>query len=544
MKKYRGRGKKAASSRNYQDEAMIREKEKGHQSGIDAKYSNGKVCRSVKDFSNDANWYFKDQRTLEDVASFSYDAPLGDKLHPNKLVPANFSNYATAVPGLFVAGIGPCFGVSADGSSPVNLAALNVYSYVRYKNSGSKNYDAPDLMMYLLTMDSIYSCWNWLKRIYGEASTYSQRNKYMPKAYFKAEGVDMMDVISNLANFRGFLNVAASRISAFCVPAVMPLFVRHSWLFSNIYKDANIHKAQQYMFVPSYFYKYDETTNPKGGQLVPLNVRYNANNYTTLLKVSDLINLLNELIDAAQTAEDIGVMSGDILKAYGEGNLFTLSTVDPDYKVEPVYNEEVLMQIENMSHGLVGVAHPDITTLAVTQDPDTNWIIFDPAWTVNPAHTLGRIVNMHKDNPTASDVMVATRLVNSTFTGSDGKTHYSSVGSEIVWDMWIVTNVENFADPAVPVSDDNTPLDMVLIHFAQTGFADTNTIQQNLQVLLNLWMQSAFDWAPRILSSVTMNDKTVYIPWQMDYANYTVVMADQLAAIDQLALLSELDVPN
>lgn len=308
------------------------------------KAKNGRSCKfplkDVRPKRNDPQWYFKDSQILADVASFSFNKPLGSRLYINRQLsnPQSVNSVALeTVPGLMTMHIAPSIGVSRDAQSPANLAAVNVYSYVRYKNSGASNYDAPDLMLYLIAMDSVYACWNWLKRIYGFASTYSQLNRYEPRAYMLANGVDIDDVTANLADFRGWLNVAANRISAFCVPATMTYNVRHSWLFSNVYKDSNTRKAQQYMYVPAYFYLYDEATTPKGGILKTIKVLGSDNPYDmTLLKVSDLKTILDTMLNALSYAEDIGIMSGDILKAYGEGGLFTVSTFEADYRVEAV----------------------------------------------------------------------------------------------------------------------------------------------------------------------------------------------------------------
>lgn len=303
---------------------------------------------------NDVSWYTKNDAMLKDAASLSYNTPLGSPLHLEKVFMATKStssikvnSYLDTIPGLMSLRVVPTVGVSTNSASPANLAAQNIYSYVRYQNSGAKNYDQADLMLYLLAMDSIYASWNYMKRAYGVLSMYSQYNKYMPKAYFRAFGLDFEDFLSNIADFRMFLNQTAAEISSFCVPAVMSFFVRHSWMFSNVYKDSDNYKAQQYLFTPAWLYKYDETGSKFGGRLVPVVFPKDSAYPFTPWKFVDLKTNIRSMIDAVAYSEDIGVMSGDILKAYGQGQLFKLEPVLPDYTVQPVYMEEVLNQIHN-----------------------------------------------------------------------------------------------------------------------------------------------------------------------------------------------------
>lgn len=429
---------------NFQDSAMEREYNKGFRAG---KFPSPKVNPTM----NDPQWYFKQEQILNDVASFSFSTPLGSRipyenifsLNPTANHPMVYSSWSAAVPGLLALAIAPVPGVATDSQSPVNLAATNVYSYVRYKNSGATNYDSPDLMMYLLTMDSLFACWNWMKRLYGMASTYSQTNRYMPQAWFAANNVDLEDLLMHLADFRAFLNMKANEIAAFCVPATMTYHVRHSWLFANVYKDSDTDKAQQYMYVPAFFYQYQEATAESGGQLTPKSILWESslNAARTPLTTQDLINYLNELVEAANYSEDIGVMSGDILKAYGEGNLFTLSLIPDDYRVEPVFSKEVLTQIENARCIPYMYNGGSLNGFNVTQDPNTNWIKFQPTLkntNVFGAEARGDFLNFHWQSPTPKDVIVASRLkatydfVESSESSGTFNWYLTSCGSEVL----------------------------------------------------------------------------------------------------------------
>lgn len=535
---------------NYQDKFADAERRKGYDQA-EAKFM--RCPRISREAENDPWWYYKDSAVLSDVASFSFSAPLGSKLHTDKFLPdaAGFqvSQVFNAVPGLLTIGIAPTVGVAETAQDPINLAATNVYSYVRYKNSGSANYDSPDLMLYLVAMDSIYSCWNWLKRLYGVASTYSQQNWYEPRSYFTAENVDFDDVISNLADFRAWLNVKTSEIAAFCVPATMSLNIRHSWLYANVFTDANTRKAQQYMYIPAYFYQYDESSSPNGGILKPVPIPNGTiqTRSTTPMKLSDLKQILNGMLEAVNYSEDIGIMSGDILKAYGEGNLFTISHIDPDYKVTASYSQEVLTQFEN---AIITSFNPsDLQSFQISQEPNTNFIQCKPVTTSAANITFGnRFVNFHHDSPKPEEVMVATRLnaVLGANTGTGGSFSRAvlSCGSEIAVGAFIVYNAQSAQkfdplDPTAPLSPQIEPVTY------RSAFA-ANPESVGI-AMLRVALLSAFDWHPIFpigVNTSETNAKTSFLGALWDWDVYTSISAQNLESMNLLALLSELNVPN
>lgn len=513
--------------RNYQDLEAIDLDSKNCKSG---KFP----LKEVKHKSNDPQWYFKDSNILKDVASFSYNRPLGarpgwfnwltDNAPGSKLSVVPSAGSAT-VPGIMAIHLGLSVGVAKDAQDPINLSATNVYSFVRYKNSGAVNYDAPDLMLYLVAMDSLYACWNWMKRLYGIASTYSQLNRYMPKGYYAAENVDFDDLLSHLADFRAYLNIKSFEISSFCVPATMTYNVRHSWLFSNIYKDSDTRKAQQYMYVPAYFYQYDETSSPNGGVLsaIPVSSRFRSGSKWTF---ATLKALLNTMLEAVNYSEDVGIMSGDILKAYGQGGLFMLSTFEPDYKVEPVYSREVLTQFENCIPTFF--ESTDIASFDIKQDPNTNFIKHQPIST--SAYNIGmngRFINFHWDDPTPEDTIVATRLgtiLHNEAPTTGYKFTVVSCGSEIAVGIDIVTYGIEASDYIQKQDDGESALIPII-----TKFIYANSVGQasaDAAISLNLIAKlSVFDWAPifPITYVVTADAQYNLLGALWDFDNYTKI---------------------
>lgn len=491
---------------------------------------------------NDVSWYAKNQQMLIDAASYSFNNALGTSIpwksmfndgaptitleYSGMLVDSTNGN--RAVPGLYSFQFIPTIGVSNSSASPANLAAQNIYSYVRYMNSGAKNYDQADLMLYLMAMDSLYMVFNWMKRIYGYLRTYSQYNRYMPKVYAAADTINFNDFISQMADFRLYINQVAAKLSSYCVPAVMPLFIRHSWMCSNIYKDSDILKAQQYMFVPKYVYKYSETTSTYGGELIPTQLLSS----TSLVTFSTLRNLVNGLIDAVAYSEDIGVMSGDILKAYGESKLFKLTPLDPEYIVEPVYNEEVL----NQMHNSTTIVPINVTSgWKVTQNPDTGYLIFNPSGAPVTAHMDKLMLNMPWDSVTPANVMVGTRLsaITETPTGSVTNPVIRACGSEIVLANYVYSMYANGTLTSTDVSDR-----MII-----TDPSDTN----NFGVPFNtIGLVSQFDWHPLYYIWMATGTPSHYRLLTMlgDVSNYTLLDGDDLDKLHYTAIMSEFNIPQ
>lgn len=479
---------------------------------------------------NDPMWYAKNEQMLRDAASYSYNSPIGTDLPFQFDLTIKHDLKTTAVPSLmsvqFI--MGP--GVSEDAASPVNLAAQNIYSYVRYHNSGSKNYDSPDLMMYLLAMDSLYAAWNWLKRIYGYCFVYSQYNTTMPECFAAADHIDLADFRANLANFREYLNLTAAQISSFCVPAVMPLFTRHSWMCSNIYKDSNTNKAQMYMFVPRLFYKFSETGSTYGTSLIPVDIPGFKAGGTHLATLSEVQTWFSDLINAVSYSEDFGIMSGDILKAYGQEKLFKLSPVMDDYSVIPVYNEEVLTQIHNATV-LVGYK---ADTMHVVQDPTNGWVKWTPMFNAGGAMSFKNnvLVNMPWDDVTPANTMVATRLT-ATFKKTDDQGTFAigAMGSEFISGLRLI----RFYQGGLHVS----------ANFGQYFSLHAGSTDDDIFRLMDTVTQiSQFDWHPMIDLFSGKDSSLTFAGHLGDINNYTTMTTLDLQRIHRTAVLSEYNVPQ
>lgn len=306
---------------------------KGSRANSKRNFNSSNGTSDLKSTTNDPSWYAVDSSLLRDAASIPFSRAVGTQV-PLDFNSAAFWDEGTkveySVPGVMTLEIIPTYGSIEDKNSPINVAATATYSFIRYANSGHANYDSVDLMLYLCAMSQVYSYINYLQRIYGLATLYSQRNRYMPRTLLYATGVDPDDVINNLANFRYGINVLINQAASLSVPANMPIFARQAFLYQNVYSEGQTVKDQMYMFTPEGFLFFHESADPDGAGSLELNHLGH-----TRRKCSELLEYGQRMLQPILQSEDMNIMSGDILKAYSANSLIKLTSVPEDYSVAP-----------------------------------------------------------------------------------------------------------------------------------------------------------------------------------------------------------------
>lgn len=524
----------------------------------------GRNTQSIK--SNDPSWYYPSEQILRDVASIPFSHMAGTKV---KLGNENTaSNYSVYIPGLLTIELQPTMGNSEDQTSAINSAAFQLYSWVRHANSGHANYDAPDMMLYIMAMSQAYSFINFAQRLYGCAMLYSNMNRYLPKLLIEAQQVDFDDLQSNLANFRAWLNMLITKTASFSVPSQIKLFLRHSFLYQNIYIEGTSIRDQLYMYVPFGFMQYQLNTDGSGMlKTVPWKRSDgNANKYT----VNEIIAYGNALLQPLFDSEDIGIMSGDIMKAYG-GDVIKLSLIPESYIIAPIMDIRVLEQMKNAT--CLG----DVT-YTLTQNPTHAYLIGKAEVTnltaePNPGSHL---LNAYKDiymnyasenrllTTTTADVgpdlvIENTRLMtNGVWSDTDNTFVVTAFGSEIARYMHI-WKYQTSSDGVI--STHSALQSYICFHeygASKTG-NDYNGISQNDMDRLGTWFDtlnsaSHFDFHPFIHSFLSMmvdnatpgvgssRNRPIGICYDLD--NYTVVHADELERLHSAAMLGLLQSPS
>lgn len=534
------RTRRKPSNRNQNKSGMV------DKAPLSGEFSNESFNRATKHKGNDSTYYNYNPELLEATGRFSFNNPIGtattyaytDKptdvltgynwIGDNSRPLGAKPNYLQ-VPGLMSLEISLVPGFSVDYTSAVNLASRNIYSVVRRQQSGAKNYDSPDLMMYLLTMDNIFSYFTWIQRLYGLANRYNVMNRYLPDALITANHVDPVDLRNNINKLYGYIQLFASRAKAFPVPTQMNYFKRHAEMFANIYTDGDNDKAQMYMFVPYAFWAFNETfATAARGSLEMQVVGYNTSVSTpkfTLMSVDEVIALGEKLLMGVISSQDAGTIGGDILKAYG-GETVTIGTTPIDYTVQPVYNEEILMQIHNARS--VGSFS---SGSSITQN-DENQIIFSPAVATSALQTL--IIDCAYKDPTPEQVMAMTRFAAVVTEG--GSTSNGVAGAEMVNHICMFKYMVEFGTGKLMLGYASLDTSYSFKHDPNNiTKAEWANLLSQISLLGDL---SKFDWHPML----HMEYSGTNVPFTEldfgDFENYTLMNATDLSKLNEVALLS------
>lgn len=586
-KPYRKPKGKRASKGNYQDEAMSREYDKGERAG---------------EVTNNPAWYATDPALLRDSASLPWSWVSGS---PFELIDSSRSFMAEGtqtgdyvVPGIMVSYILPTVGSAIDGSSPLNVAAQSAYSYVRHANSGSRNYSAEDLMIYMVAWASVFSYLNFLIRAYSIATLYTIGNRYLPDGLLEAMGFNATDLCDNLAQFRYSLNILINKSSALAVPATMTYFQRQAMLYQNIYTEGESVKDQLYMYCPMAFFKFTINEETKKGQLVYSKWMpdYNANtSYGTNKRAmfgpskswKNAIQFGNDLLSTIFANEDFGLMSGDVLKAYG-GNIIKLASIPEYLPIVPVYDRYVLEQMQNATNYLswilpplkenMTVGHVDVAAYPVTQhievgnsylkqdiqvvwQPGTTGTSYNKNWEESKMYSMNHLITSSLAEPGPDVVIESTRLT----TGVDlvikddesapAANTFAVIGNiacgtEVVYNRIVISNRNqtihntskgNIWSPVWMTNPGTTSKSRCLCIPTYVD-ADYTNLADLMAAL------SPFKFRPTIYV-LGYNDVGDNVGTWMDSVvgaidNYTVMTPDMLERLHETAVLNEYNVPS
>lgn len=497
--------------------------------------------------SNPYTWYANFPNYAKDVATLAFGVPVGAPVY---LGPG--TDYV-ANAGIMTLSFTPTPSISTSPSSPLNRQAVRIMSYLRSIQRTSSDYDAADLMIYLLAIDSLYTYWAFLRRVYGVAQLFTPTNVYYPRRLLQAMGIDP-DIVSNLANLRAYVNRFALNIGRYTVPKDFDLIQRHMWMASGLYVDSTSTRAQTYMFMPALLWQYDNTVTT-GSQLVGVKLdTFTA--ATNSMKLQDLVDYGESLIAALNNDDDAFMISGDLFRAYGN-NVFSVEETPDNYAVKPVYDETVLSQIENAT--IVGIfcssTSLDYAAPVITQNPTINngAIIFNPyvsggarqTHTGTFVHTYPLIIgntplNYHGDSPTPEAVMEMTRLTaqsstDQIFTPSGQGIQLRSSAADMINYVRITTT-----SPTNPAAIRNLYIASQSIYTDEEGTVISSFTPSELAILMQ------FDWCPMFyVCTVNAALQTLDLQWvAADIDNFTVASAEQMYNIQEAAALSLLDSPT
>lgn len=433
--------------------------------------------------SNDVSWYARNPELLMSAASLAFSSYTGQKLP----ISGNFTfpgvceiDYDISLGGFFE-------------QDTINYAAQSIYSYTVHANSRNTSYNQADEMMVILAGNEIFRALANAIRAYGVMKTFDQRNAYTPRTLIHAMGFNYDSLKDNLSTMWFDINQWIARSQQIWIPNTLPFITRQFWMNSHVYIDGDSVKGQYYVFHPTDFYQYNPTGTTTGGSLD----RTSWNQYSstaTGCTWNQFQLILESMFDALLTDEDRGLIFGDILKAYGTDKLYALSEISADYRVIPVYDQEVLTQINNLTSFLRSSGGNIIQ--------DANGLISKQSTfatnTLDSNCTVPDVVFFNffnKANPTPADVMVASRL-------TMGGAYYAVVNDTTAEYRPYTCGTEQVTGLKLWMINPNNTNGWQNVSLIPSNFNANTLLSADLDKLSltlgGIGMYQTFDWAPLI----------------------------------------------
>lgn len=539
---------------------------------------------------NDVSWYTRYPNLVAAAGTFPYPYRPGMDLQFGSFVNSSGTHDAahikSRIPGVMVLNWAPTVGRSNSATDPASILGKEMYSRVRAAYSGTLRADAPDYVIYVMALDSIFSYIAWLKRLYRTMNVWSSENYVVPDTLLYAMGLtdpDIQSLRAERTKLWQLINQLVLQSRKFTCPGSLDIINRHYWMNDNVYTDADAINSQFYMFNQQYRLKYffgyfEGEDDPLGqvGGLVPEVYPWVRNAGTTerpyfTLTPEFLYQYGLDMIEALVEWDDAYTINGYLQRAYAGDPLFIVEELPIDATLVPIYNPEVLVQIEN-SQAIPGDEFRDWTDskagLTIKQNPKTNAIISNPGFVVassKPTDLTGSnskyypyawlgmntMLNSRSNMPGPLDNVVASRLIgkireyaNHTPVGSttvDGISFYVDVGSEvpISWHAFGNENGTEENSKFDGTSSSATIFGQRIIHQFRNITSGANI---SLLDFYKISEVGQFDWHPILFWCDTVNrgsdgDISVYI--NGDIHNATTISLSELANLHRVCLFSE-----
>lgn len=489
----------------------------------------------VQGSDNDPSWYNNIVPAVNDYANIPFNIPTGASFSLGKGDDATVAQTSMirGVPGIMTFEVMPTIGSAQAPTDGVNLGATQLYAMIRKANSGARNYDPSDVMLTVLAMDSAYMLYEYLLRAYRSIGVYNSMNRYEPNALLYAQGFGS-EISTQMADFRGLLDLFAYQLGSINIPDVFSFVRRHSWLFSHIYCDSDSTKAQLYLYMPAGFYKY---TEGQAGE--PTSLKYVTwselfgNDVVTNLDV--IKNAIDTIMQPILGSQDIGLISGDIAKAFGDSNFIKIQPVADHEAIVPEFNLEVIEQMVNCDiiaydHSFENNAQITVDNSSTVSGPFLKQSVHIKVDELGNKLRSGiayrqRLLTTHNQNVTPDDVMVMTRLMANVDRNSQ---QLAACGSDIVvkCNIWSMAYKGTILKP-LPTFRTIT----------QDFLAPQVTEPADYAIVYALSELECFDYHPA-LYFWTKTDKLSLGAYFQSVDNYTVLNDEQLRNIHHVAILS------
>lgn len=389
--------------------------------------------------------------------------------HPYR---TNRDNLNVRDPGLLVIQTAPSIGFGKEKYDPINTASEALFGFMRKSMSGRKNYEWPDLAIFLLSVSSMESFLTFCKRLWKLGYVSSSFNYYWAESCIRACGIDPDDLKVHLSDFRAWIDQFEISVRAYRVPANIMYFKLMMEHYGSVYHEADNPKEQLYMTVPRGFWRFNnidtgsESPINKSGMLefVPW---YPDLANLTIHKVIDLERYGQQLMQHYSKNSSFSTMSGDIEKVFAgalyEGEVLgetPLELKTDPYMMSMIHNARSFDdEIWTLSADAPRNGENPINKYSITQDEKGNlhsWLVTKlsvdtsqpDAWQKGNSIDVEKFYTLMEDQveltsdalvPGPLDTVEMTRFIPSydPFEMDSSGHHYAVPGSWIVTGVWV-----------------------------------------------------------------------------------------------------------
>lgn len=315
--------------------------------------------------NNDPNWYFTNKELAEQVTRLSMRNFAG------KDIVNNIANIR--VPNIMTVYYNPAPGVQASYTeggqkSGINMAGFKLYTKLSAMSGRTANYAPQDVSTIILAFGELISMTEFIRRAFGVAYTYSQRNRSFPKQVLKAMGVNAADLFTNYSRYRNRFNQLITRMNQLPVPKDIMYFDKCASMYERIYTDADSPMANVIIPCPASTWMLDETSY-EGGSILTTKAVCLGGDHTTpsYANLSVYFDILEQMVDKLLASSTLNIVYSDILNYVAKNNkeVWLFDYLQDGYAVVPVFDPNFLLQLHNTTF----VGHP-ISTALLTPSPD------------------------------------------------------------------------------------------------------------------------------------------------------------------------------
>lgn len=365
---------------------------------------------SKKGRDNDPNWYFTDAGIADAASSFAFDQYLGVPFNMELETGASTGNISsqTYIPTIMTIRVNPCPGDTSSIRTGINMAALKTYTTLSSQNAKTTSYAPQDITTLLLSLGEIISVMEHIRRAFGVAFTYNQRNRAMPTKLLDAMGFENTDFLANLAQHRLEFNSWVTAINKLPFLDNFAYLYKCADIYQNVYADSDSAMAQLVFMRPYSTWVMDETYSDQGTGLKTIGLPRTGD-------WDSWKNVVLQMITALFESTTYNYIYSDILNysAKTGAKLLFMDFLREDYVVVPVYNRNFMLQVHNMT--VIGTPYETLPSGVegtpsndVAPNVNKNIVDYQPAF--QSTGWMDNIIDFDVAVPSLEDKIEATRF--------------------------------------------------------------------------------------------------------------------------------------